>query len=161
MARRGPRSIAGCASCRARCSERRSPRRLGWTTRIETTYSIFGERGSIDVFGALPAVRAVLVEEVKSELGSLEETIRKLDEKVRLVRERIAEAEFGWRPAFVGRLLVLPETTRARGRVALLDPVLRVAFPDRRPTVRAWLRAPSGGLSGVLFQPEIDRKSVV
>ena len=128
---------------------------LGWKTRVETTYSIFGERGSIDVLGALPAVQAVLVEEVKSELGSLEETIRKLDEKVRHVRERIAEAEFGWRPAFVGRLLVLPETTRARGRVALLDPVLRVAFPDRGPTVRAWLRAPSGGLSGVLFQPEI------
>ena len=128
---------------------------LGWEARVETTYSIFGERGSIDVLGALPAVRAVLVEEVKSELGSLEETIRKLDEKVRLVRERIAETEFGWRPSVVGRLLVLPDSTMARNRVVLLDPVLRVAFPDRGSTVRAWLRAPSGGLSGVLFQADI------
>lgn len=84
---------------------------LGWETRVETTYSIYGERGSIDVLGALARVRAVLVEEVKSELASLEETIRKLDEKVRLVRERIAEKEFGWPPEFVGRLLVLPEST--------------------------------------------------
>ena len=128
---------------------------LGWKTRIETTYSIYGERGSIDVLGALVQARAVLVEEVKSEIGSLEETIRKLDEKVRLVRERIAEAEFGWRPAFVGRLLVLPDGTVARRRVASLDPVLRVVFPDRGSTVRAWLRAPSGDLSGVLFQPDI------
>lgn len=128
---------------------------LGWETRVETTYSIYGERGSIDVLGALPAVRAVLVEEVKSELGSLEETIRKLDEKVRLVRERVAEAEVGWRPSIVGRLLVLPDTSMARSRVAVLDSVLGVAFPDRGSKVRAWLHAPSGGLAGVLFQRDI------
>jgi transcriptional regulator with XRE-family HTH domain len=128
---------------------------LGWETRVETTYSIYGERGSIDVMGALGPVRAVLVEEVKSELASLEETIRKLDEKVRLVRERIAEKEFGWRPEFVGRLLVLPESTTARRRVAGLDPVLRVAFPERGSDVRRWLLRPSGTLSGILFLPDI------
>jgi transcriptional regulator with XRE-family HTH domain len=68
---------------------------LGWETRIETTYSIYGERGSIDVMGARVQVRAVLVEEIKSELASVEETIRKLDEKVRLVRERIAREDSG------------------------------------------------------------------
>lgn len=128
---------------------------LGWETRVETTYSIYGERGSIDVMAALVPVRAVLVEEVKSELASLEATIRKLDEKVRLVRERIAQKEFGWRPEFVGRLLVLPDSTTARRRVLALDPVLRVAFPDRGSAVRSWLRAPAGGLSGILFQPDI------
>ena len=125
--------------------------RLGWETRVETTYSIYGERGSIDVMGALVQMRAVLVEEVKSELASLEETIRKLDEKVRLVRERIAEREFGWRPEIVGRVLVLPDSTTSRRRVITLDPVLRVAFPDRGSSVRAWLRMPSGDLSGFSF----------
>lgn len=128
---------------------------LGWETRVETTYSIYGERGSIDVLAALVSVRAVLVEEVKSELASLEETIRKLDEKVRLVQERIAEMQFGWRPEFVGRLLVLPESTTARGRVAALDPVLRVAFPERGSDVRRWLLRPTGTLSGILFLPDI------
>jgi transcriptional regulator with XRE-family HTH domain len=122
---------------------------LGWETRVETTYSIYGERGSIDVMGALAAVRAVLVEEVKSELASVEETIRKLDEKVRLVRERVAENEFGWRPALVGRLLILPDSSTARRRVGALGPVLRVAFPDRGSAVRDWLRAPEGSLSGM------------
>jgi transcriptional regulator with XRE-family HTH domain len=115
---------------------------LGWDARVETTYSIYGERGSIDVLGGLANVRAVLVEEVKSELASLEETIRKLDEKVRLVRKQIALDGFGWPPALVGRVRVLPDSTTARRRVAALEPVLRVALPDRGSVVRDWLREP-------------------
>lgn len=137
-------------------------RELGWEARIETSYSIYGERGSIDVMGGLALVGAVLVEEVKSELASLEATIRKLDEKVRLVGKEIARDEFGWQPTVIGRLLVLPESSMARRRVALLDPVLGVAFPDRGAAVRRWLREPSGPLSGILFQPDIatgDAKS--
>ena len=137
-------------------------RDLAWDVRVETSYSIFGERGSIDVMGGLGRVGAVLVEEVKSELASLEATIRKLDEKVRLVRKEIAEDAFGWQPTLIGRLLVLPESSMARRRVALLDQVLGVAFPDRGADVRQWLREPSGPLSGILFQPDIatgDAKS--
>jgi hypothetical protein len=129
--------------------------RLGWETQVEASYSIYGERGSIDVLGGLTRVRAVLVEEVKSELANLEETIRKLDEKVRLVRKEIAWDRFGWQPAIVGRLLVLPDSTVARQRVAALDAVLRIAFPDRGGAVRQWLREPSGALAGVLFQRHI------
>jgi transcriptional regulator with XRE-family HTH domain len=135
--------------------------RLTWETHVEASYSIYGERGSIDVLGGLARVRAVLVEEVKSELGNLEETIRKLDEKVRLVRKEIARDRFGWDPVVVGRILVLPDSTAARQRVAALDAVLRVAFPDRGTAVRHWLREPSGVLAGVLFQRDIapsDRK---
>ena len=135
---------------------------LGWETHVEASYSIYGERGSIDVLAGLARVRAVLVEEVKSELADLQETIRKLDEKVRLVRKEIAMDRFGWQPELVGRLLVLPDSTAARQRVAALDAVLRIAFPDRGAAVRHWLREPSGALSGVLFQRVIapgDRKS--
>jgi transcriptional regulator with XRE-family HTH domain len=137
-------------------------RDLGWDARVETSYSIFGERGSIDVMGGLARVGAVLVEEVKSELASVEATIRKLDEKVRLVRKEIAAHAFGWQPTLVGRLLVLPESSMARRRVATLDQVLGVAFPDRGADVRRWLREPSGPMSGILFQPDIatgDAKS--
>lgn len=137
-------------------------RDLGWDVRVETSYSIFGERGSIDVMGGLARVEAVLVEEVKSELASLEATIRKLDEKVRLVRKEVATDTFGWQPNTIGRLLVLPESSMARRRVAVLDEVLGVAFPDRGADVRGWLRKPSGPLSGILFQPDIatgDAKS--
>ncbi len=128
---------------------------LGWETHVEASSSIYGERGSIDVLGGLARVQAVLVEEVKSELANLEETIRKLDEKVRLVRKDIALDRFGWQPTLVGRLLVLPDSTTARQRVAAVESVLRVALPDRGSVVRRWLREPSGALAGILFQRDI------
>jgi transcriptional regulator with XRE-family HTH domain len=46
---------------------------LGWIVALEATYSVYGERGSIDVFAANAQDRAVLVEEVKSDLTSIEE----------------------------------------------------------------------------------------
>lgn len=127
--------------------------RDGWSPHPEVSYSIFGERGSIDILGAKPIERAVVVEEIKSELGSLEGTIRKLDEKARLVRERICEDRFGWRPDVVGRILVLPDTDTARRAVRRHEAVLGPAFPARDADVRRWLRAPDGPLSGILFLP--------
>jgi transcriptional regulator with XRE-family HTH domain len=125
--------------------------RLGWDARVEVTYSIYGERGSIDVLGGREADRAAAVEEVKSDLVRLEETVRKLDEKARLVRDRIAFERFGWRPAAVARILVLPDTDRARGQVKRHAAVLDLAFPARGPEVRRWLRNPVGDLAGILF----------
>ena len=73
-------------------------RRLGWDVIPELTYSIYGERGSIDLFGSRADRLAVVVEEVKSDLTRVEETLRKLDEKVRLVTERIGRERLGWAP---------------------------------------------------------------
>jgi transcriptional regulator with XRE-family HTH domain len=129
----------------------RSLGHLGWETHVETTYSIYGERGSIDVLGAMAARRAVVVEEIKSDLPRIEETIRKLDEKERLVAEQIAMKRFGWRPTAIGRILVLPDTDRARRLVAAHADVLDAAFPARGAEVRDWLREPEGRLSGILF----------
>ncbi len=60
---------------------------LGWSTQTEITFSEYGERGSLDLFAAKPAVKAVLVGEVKSEWGSMEETLRLLDVKTRLAHK--------------------------------------------------------------------------
>lgn len=125
--------------------------RYAWDARVEVTYSIFGERGSIDVLGGRSDRRAIIVEEVKTDLPRLEESIRKLDEKERLARERIAKDRFGWQPTTVGRLLILPDTDRARRQVVANATVLDAAFPDRGAIVRRWLRVPSGPLSGIVF----------
>ena len=59
-------------------------RRYRWDpVLVETTYSIYGERGSIDVFGGRREGRAAVVEEIKTSLASIEATLRKLDEKAR------------------------------------------------------------------------------
>ncbi len=53
----------------------------GWEVVIEASYSIYGERGSIDILAGHATSRSVLLVEVKSELMSIEELGRKLDEK--------------------------------------------------------------------------------
>ena len=65
-------------------------RRDAWDVRVEVSYAVYGERGSIDVLGGRADRRAIVVQEIKTELVRLEETIRKLDEKERLVRGQLA-----------------------------------------------------------------------
>jgi transcriptional regulator with XRE-family HTH domain len=132
---------------------------LGWVVMLETTYSVYGERGAIDVFAGKAAARAALVEEVKSDLTSLEELGRKTDAKVRLARTRLCRERFGFDPSAVGRLLILPETDSARRKVARLGSVLDVWFPARRREIRAWLQNPIGDIGGILFVKEARARS--
>jgi len=97
------------------------------------------------------ARRIALVVEIKSELVSVEATVRKLDEKVRLTIESIAETRFGERPRAVARLLILPDTTTERRRVGRADDVLTTALPLRGTPLRRWLRSPGGPVRGILF----------
>lgn len=81
-------------------------RRHGWEVLTEVTYSEFGERGSIDVLAWHPGRRVLLVVEVKTEIASSEELLRRHDAKVRL-GPKIARDRFGWAPTSSARLLVL------------------------------------------------------
>ncbi len=118
---------------------------------VEASYSEYGERGSIDVLAAMADLRAVVVEEVKTSLVSLDATLRKLDEKVRLVTERLCRKRFGWSPRSVGRILILPDDTTARRAVARHAATLDLALPARGTEVRRWLRRPEGNIAGILF----------
>ena len=126
-------------------------RSRGWDAQVEVTYSIYGERGSIDVLGGRFDSRAVVVEEIKTDLVRVDDTVRKLDEKERLVGRQIARDRFSWQPDLVGRILILPDTDRARRQVKANAVVLEAAFPHRGSAVRRWLRTPEGPLSGILF----------
>jgi len=124
----------------------------GWEMRVEVTYSRYGERGSIDVLGWRAAEAALVVEEVKSDLTSAEQTQRKHDEKVRLAPTVVRERE-GWHPRVVGRVLVLPDSRTARRRVERAGATLRSTYPLGQREVRAWFRRPVGPMGGVLFLP--------
>jgi transcriptional regulator with XRE-family HTH domain len=124
---------------------------LGWEVVVEATYSIYGERGSIDILAGHARTSVVLVVEVKSDLMSIEELGRKLDEKARLARRQLCRERFGWPPSGVGRLLVLPDLDSGRRAVARNAALLDRMFPARGPDVRRWLRRPGGDLNGILF----------
>jgi transcriptional regulator with XRE-family HTH domain len=132
----------------------------GWETVIEATYAVYGERGSVDILAAHARSRTILVVEVKTELTSIEQLGRKVDEKVRLARQRLCRDRFGWTPAYAGRLLVLPDLDSRRRAVHRHATVLNVSFPARGPAVRTWLRRPTGDLGGVLFVADMSAGTV-
>jgi transcriptional regulator with XRE-family HTH domain len=135
-----------------------SLRTLGWQVEIEVTYAVYGERGSIDVLAAHSGTRTVLVEEVKSNLVSIEELVRKTDEKLRLTRRLLCRERFGWDPVWAGRLVVIPASGAARRAVRRHDALLGAAFPARAGQVRAWLKRPDRDLSGILFLADINAR---
>ena len=128
-------------------------RALGWP-RVDTEVSFnqWGDRGSIDFLGSYDEKRAVLIGEAKSAWGSLEETLRRLDVKVRLA-PRICADTFGWAPRSIGVVLALPETGATRLVAQRYEATLLAALPERNRDIRRWLRAPSGPLRGLWFLP--------
>ena len=128
-------------------------RRLGWQVFVEVTFSRYGERGSIDVLGLRPDLRAALVNECKTELASTEQRNRGVDRKVRLAPDLIQE-RFGWRPTLLGRLVVFADDSSNRRRVARAS-VLDASYPTRGRAVSDWLREPAGAMSGLVFLPPI------
>lgn len=130
----------------------------GWELKPEVTYSVYGERGSIDLLAWHAATRTLLVIEIKTDLVSVEETLRRHDAKVRLAAG-IAQDLFGWEARTIARLLVLPDDTTTRRRVARHDSILRRAYPTRGPELKRWLEAPTATdapLAGLLFTPATD-----
>lgn len=130
---------------------------LGWVVEPEVSYSEFGERGSIDLLAWHPASRSLLVIEVKTELTSIEETIRRHDVKTRL-GAKIARDRLGWDPISVSRLLVLPDERTPRRHVEGHQRLFAGAYPVRGWDVRRWLRTrassqPPASMAGLLFLP--------
>ncbi|MDL2335729.1 MAG: helix-turn-helix transcriptional regulator [Chloroflexota bacterium] len=121
-----------------------------WETHMEVSFAEYGERGSIDILGANRVALAVAVCEVKSVIGSLEETNRMLDVKERLA-PTVAFKRLGWRPRVVGRLLILPRDSTVQRVIAAHPITMGGLYPARAREIRAWLRDPSKPISGIWF----------
>lgn len=122
----------------------------GWEVRVEVSYARFGERGSIDILAWHAASRTLLIVEVKSELTSIEATLRKLDEKERLAAV-VASERFGWRPDHIGVMLIVREGPTDRARARRAGALLAAALPSRSVAARSWLRRPTGGIRSLWF----------
>jgi transcriptional regulator with XRE-family HTH domain len=126
-------------------------RRDGWLTEIEVSFSIRGERGSIDVLGYHAATGMVLVTEVKSVVPDSQSTLVGVDRKARLAPE-IARAR-GWTCRGVARLLVIGDSSTTRRRIEALAATYRAAFPVSGRGAARWLRQPDGPIAALLFLP--------
>ncbi len=124
-------------------------RAAGWEVAVEVSFSIWGERGSIDVLAFHPATGILLVIEVKSVVPDNQAMLHDLDRKTRLAAQ--VAAERGWKVTRVARLLVIGDSATSRRRVDRLASTFDTAFPLRGWAVRRWLRAPAGSISSLLF----------
>ncbi len=124
-------------------------RASGWDVAVEVSFSVWGERGSIDIFAFHRATGIVLVVEVKSVVPDSQATLHGLDRKARLAEE-LAQAR-GWTCRGVARLLVVGDSATSRRRVARLGATYAAALPARGWEVRRWLRRPAGPIAGLMF----------
>ena len=122
----------------------------GWQVRAEVSFAQFGEQGSLDLLAWHEATRTVLVLEVKTELTSVEETLRRFDVKVR-VAAAVARDVLGWTPALIGSALVLPEASTTRRRVADHRATFETRFPDHGRQLRSWLSEPKRPFAAIWF----------
>jgi transcriptional regulator with XRE-family HTH domain len=124
-------------------------RAAGWDVAVEVSFSVWGERGSIDVFAYHRASGIVLAIEIKSVVPDSQATIHGLDRKARLAPQLAAER--GWDCRAVARMLVIGSSPTSRRRVAQLAATYDAVFPNRGQALRRWLRNPEGAVSGLLF----------
>jgi len=129
--------------------------RLGWEVRSEESFNRFGERGSVDVLAWRQDCNALLIVEVKTEITRLEETLRILDMKSRVVPAAMRVAR-GWQPRLVGVVLLLPDASTHRDLVHRHSGLVSASLPLRTWAVHHWVGRPVGNLRGVWFLRDTD-----
>lgn len=113
----------------------------GWTFAPEVSYSIYGERGIIDILAWHAGSRTLLVIELKTAIVDVNELMGKMDQKQRLA---VAVArKRGWNPLNVGAWVIVADSATNRRVVARHRTTLRAAFPTDGRSMRGWLSNPS------------------
>ena len=124
-----------------------------WVVEPEVSFSIYGERGVIDVLAWHPVRRILLVIELKTELVDINELMGSADRRRRLAATIARDR--GWDPAAIATWVVLAEGRSNRRAVAAHQAVLRAKFPADGRSIRRWLREPDGRIDGLGFLPTV------
>lgn len=123
----------------------------GWELAHEVSFSIYGERGVIDILAWHPVTRTLLVIELKTAIVDVNDLLGSMDRRRRLAGQ--IGRERGWTAGAVGTWVVVLDTRTNRRRLAEHATVLRRAFPLDGRSMRRWLRRPSGAVDGLGFLP--------
>jgi len=121
----------------------------GWEVVPERSFSIWGERGIIDILAWHAPTRTLLIVELKTEIVEVQRLIGTVD-RYRRLAPKIVE-DFGWEPLSIGVWVAVADSPTNRRRLAEHVTVLRAAFPTDGRTVPGWLRSPSGPLRALSF----------
>lgn len=130
----------------------------GWLAEPEVSFSIYGERGIIDILAWHPVRRTLLVIELKTEFVDVNELMGSVDRKRRLAA--VIARERGWDPVAIGTWVVLPDNRTNRRALAAHETVLRAKFPVDGRRIRSWLRRPDGRVDALSFLPSVHALGV-
>jgi Holliday junction resolvase-like predicted endonuclease len=123
--------------------------RSGWVVHAEVSFNHFGDRGRCDLVAWHPPTRTLLIVEVKSVLGDLQDALGRFDIKRRLGQVIAQELGLG-RPERVVGAIVLAENGANRRLVKRHDALFR-RFGVRGRFAYAWLRRPDRSVAGLLW----------
>lgn len=121
----------------------------GWAVRPEVSFSIWGERGVVDLLAWHEATRSLLVIELKTAIVDVGELLGTLDRKVRLAHAIVADLD--WKPVCVSVALVVGESMTNRRRVGAHRATLGASLPQDGRQLRGWLAAPTGVVRALAF----------
>ena len=113
-----------------------------WVLAPEVSYSIYGERGVIDILAWHPGRAVLLVIELKTEIADVNDLIGSMDRRQRLAWQ-IAH-DRGWQPRIVSVWVLIADGRTNRARLAIHRALLRNAFPADGRSILGWLRRPDG-----------------
>jgi hypothetical protein len=116
-----------------------------WEFAPEVSFSIFGERGVIDILAWHRPSGALLVIELKTAIVDVNDLIGGVDRKRRLAAG-IAKAR-GWHATSVSVWVIVERGRTNQRRIHAHRAVLSAAFPADGRTVGAWLHHPTGPMA--------------
>jgi transcriptional regulator with XRE-family HTH domain len=125
----------------------------GWTWRAEVSFSIYGERGVIDILAWHAESRSLLIIELKTAVVDPQGLVESMGRRVRL-GPRIA-AQFGWQPATVSAWIVVLDTRTNHRRVLRSSTLLRSAFPADGHQMRSWMLLPAGSIHSLSYWTDV------
>jgi hypothetical protein len=130
----------------------------GWVSEPEVSFSIYGERGIIDVLAWHPVRRILLMIELKTELVDINDLMGSADRRRRL--GAVIARDRGWDPAAIATWVVLAESRTNRRAVTAHCTLVRAKFPFDGRAVRRWLRDPDGRIDALGLLPSVHGVTV-
>jgi transcriptional regulator with XRE-family HTH domain len=120
----------------------------GWLVVPEASFSVYGERGRIDLLAFHPPSGTLLVVEVKTELADLQELLGSLDVKSR--HATAIAVERGWQPERIATLLAVADTSANR-EVVRRHATLFGRFERHAGRIAAWIHRPRATTNDLLL----------
>lgn len=122
-----------------------------WLLVPEASFSIYGERGVIDLLLWHPGRRALLIIELKTDLVDVNELLATMDRKRRLAWQ--VAKDRGWAPETVSAWILVAGSRTNERRITEHRTMLRAGYPADGRHMRGWLSDPVGAIAGLSLWP--------